>query len=463
MALNFPSPASDGQSYTENGITYTYDGTYSVWKAAMIPVPDVFGTANAAFGVANAAFGVANAAFGVANAAFGNANSTLVVASAAFNNANSTLVVASAAFGKANTAGASVSRSTKTSTYNLVSGDKGNLIDATSGPFTITFDAATTLGSGWFVYIKNSSTEDVTLDPNVSETIDGLTSFIMYPGEMRLVQCDGSAFNSIVLNTFYKTFTSSGTFTKPPGYSSFAGLLWGAGGGGGKATDDTGSFHCGGGGGGSCLRFSIASSSFSNSQSFTIGTGGSGATVSNSPGGVGGTSSIGTLAYAYGGGGGNGSTVANKGGGGGGGLLSAGSSADTGGNAGGSGGRPFKKESSSVNNRPNDGFGGGAGADNNAQYGSSEPGDSVFGGGGGGTSNNPNNPQTAYGGAGGGGIVSGQLERSGGVSLYGGNGGNGSRTGTAGNGSAPGGGGGATGSGTAGAGGRGELRIWGVI
>ena len=111
-----------------------------------------------------------------------------------------------------------VIRSTRTSNTILAAGDNQKLIDITSGTFTQTFTAAATLGSGWYCYIRNSGTGDITLDPDGTETIDGLTSYIMYPGEARLVQCDGVGFNSVVLNAFNRTFTSSGTFVKPPGY-----------------------------------------------------------------------------------------------------------------------------------------------------------------------------------------------------------------------------------------------------
>lgn len=79
MALDFPSSPTNGQSYTSNGITYTYDSTYGVWKVNPIAVPDVFGVANAAFNAANSAATSTNAAagFAVANAAFGKANTAL--------------------------------------------------------------------------------------------------------------------------------------------------------------------------------------------------------------------------------------------------------------------------------------------------------------------------------------------------------------------------------------------------
>lgn len=67
MALDFPSSPTNGQTYTQNGLTYTYDSTYGVWKVNPIAVPDVFGVANAAFGKANTGYGIANSGFDKAN------------------------------------------------------------------------------------------------------------------------------------------------------------------------------------------------------------------------------------------------------------------------------------------------------------------------------------------------------------------------------------------------------------
>jgi hypothetical protein len=112
-------------------------------------------------------------------------------------------------------AGSAVVRVARTSNTALTPSNRGNLIDITSGTFTQTFNAAATLTDGWFCYIRNSGTGDITLDPDSSETIDGLTTFIMYPGETRLVQCTGTAFTSVVLSAFYKEYTSTTTFTYP--------------------------------------------------------------------------------------------------------------------------------------------------------------------------------------------------------------------------------------------------------
>lgn len=327
--------------------------------------------------------------------------------------------------------GGTMVRRAVTGTDTVIAGDNGGLIDITSGTFTLSYTAAATLGSGFWVIVRNSGAGDVTHDPDSGETIDGLTSFVMYPGEARLIQCDGSAFRSVVLSGFNKTFTASGTFTKPPGYNAFGMLLWGAGASGGKGD---GSTQAGGGGGGACFSGTIPASAVSTTESVTIGSGGVAVTASVTAGNVGGNSSFGSLITSYGGGG---NSIA---GGGGGGLKSAGSSA-TGGtpaelfNGGGTGG------SSAAGFASYYGGGGGGGGSTDAAY---AGGASVYGGGGGG-----NAPATTAG--------------AGGTSVFGGAGGAGgvATNGTAG--TAPGGGGGATKSGTqSGAGARGELRIWGI-
>lgn len=296
--------------------------------------------------------------------------------------------------------GVTLLRFARTSNTVLTSGNAASLIDITSGTFTQTFDACAALGNGWWCYIRNNGTGDITLDPAGSETIDGLSSFVMYPGEVRLVMCDGTTLQSVVVNAFSKTFTANGTFTKPPGYAQFSGLLWGGGGGGSTSV---------GGGGGACVPFTLPSSAVSASTAVTVAT-------ASATGGQGGDSSFAGVT-AYGGANGTSSTF----GGGGGGAFSAGS--------GQIGGAPSSS-----------GFNGGNGSGSTGVVGVS----SAYGGGGGGRSSAGG--QSLYGGGGGG--------SSAGTSVFGGSGG---ASGAAG--SAPAGGGG-TGSTT---GARGELRIWGVI
>jgi hypothetical protein len=337
-----------------------------------------------------------------------------------------------------------LARSARTNNAALAVTDTGRLIDITSGTFTQTFVAAATLGSGWFCYIRNSGTGDITLDPNASELIDGLTSYVMYPGEVRLVQCDGVALRTLVLNSFYRVFAASGTFNKPPGYIGFQGFLWGGGGGGGKSA---GILSSGGGGGGACFPFNALPSMLGASESVTIGAGGSGVGTML-PGSVGGTSSIGSLVYAYGGGGGGGFGSNTTGGGGGGGLSAGATGIESsqprgGGNPG--GGDPASSASTGQ------GLGGAASGKSSA-----------YGGAGGGVRTYDVAGASLYGGGGGG--AGDALPAGGGLSTYGGSGGAGANSTSGLPGLAPGGGGGGTRSGsTSGAGARGELRIWGQI
>jgi hypothetical protein len=209
----------------------------------------------------------------------------------------------------ASSANSGVVRSVRTSNTILGIADEGTLVAITSGTFTQTFTAAATLGSGWYCYIQNLGTGDITLDPNGSETIDGLTSYIMYSNEIRLVQCDGSNFFTVVVQPFYKTFTSTGSFTFPPGYGSYGGVVIGAGGGGqgglGWTAGNTRGGGSGGGGGG-LVPFAGLIATAGSTVTATVGAGsngsagGTGGTPASVPS-AGGSSSLGNYVTATGG------------------------------------------------------------------------------------------------------------------------------------------------------------------
>ena len=346
--------------------------------------------------------------------------------------------------------GSAVKRVARTSNTILVSNNNSNLISYTSGTFTQTFTAAATLGNGWFCFLQNSGTGVITLDPNGAELIDGLTSYAMYPGESRLVQCTGTEFFSVVLSPFSVTFTSSGTFVTPPGYSIFSGLLWGGGGGGGRSS--TLLFKPGAGGGGACVPFLLKAAAVGVSQTITIAAGGAGISTGVS-GNSGGNTTFGALATAYGGAGGQGNATFDQTGSGGGGALSAG------GAFGGFsvGGLPTNTTGTNADRRSNDGFGGATGVATNV----TPTGSSAYGGGAGasGQQLTPDGGASLYGGGGGGTADSGL----GGVSVFGGSGGGGSTgVGDAGSGSVPSGGGGGAQTGASGSGGNGTAIIWGI-
>jgi len=90
---------------------------------------------------------------------------------------------------------ASITISNKTSAYTVVAGDAGTIINCTAGTFTVSLTAAATLGSGFNVTIWNISTtpgDNITIDPAGAETIDGVATLILRPGEGMQVICNGT-------------------------------------------------------------------------------------------------------------------------------------------------------------------------------------------------------------------------------------------------------------------------------
>lgn len=314
-------------------------------------------------------------------------------------------------------------REARTGNTQITSADIGKFIEITSGTFTQTFASASSLGSGFFVTIKNSGTGYVTLDPNSSETIDGRTSFHMFEGEAREIFCDGSNLHSLVINPFFRRITSSSTYVIPPGYTRFGIRAW-SGGNSGQRTNNASTISLGGAGGG-CVQEILPASSFGTSEIVTIGAGGAAVTtVAN--GNVGGDTTFGSLLSVYAG------TNWKLGG-----------SAIDGLTQSEDGGETVYAGGSSGLTTPNTAIWGGAGVSSNASADSAD---------------------ALYGGAAGGSLNASATVRAAGTSTFGGNGGAASSASNGTAGTQPGGGGGATQTGTqSGAGGAGEVWFWGIV
>lgn len=84
----------------------------------------------------------------------------------------------------------------KSANYTVAATDRGKLIDGT-GTFTLSLTAAATLANGFSFAVRNSGTGVITIDPNLSELIDGVSTLAYYPGESFVVVCSGSAFKTI--------------------------------------------------------------------------------------------------------------------------------------------------------------------------------------------------------------------------------------------------------------------------
>jgi len=186
----------------------------------------------------------------------------------------------------------SLAVSSRTSNTILSSSDNSTLINITSGTFTQTISAVSSLASGWYCYYRNTGTGVVTLDPNGSELIGGATTAVCNPGDIWLIQSTGTAFllNRLAGNNSVVYTSGSNTFTVPAGVFRVYVECWG---GGGGATQST---AAGAGG--------YAAGWFSTTPAGTItATVGAGGTTSGTPGGDGGTSTFSTISASGGTGG----------------------------------------------------------------------------------------------------------------------------------------------------------------
>lgn len=118
-------------------------------------------------------------------------------ADAALNLTGSAVVYVSAA--AADIPPATLTIANKTAAYTVVADDLGKIINCTANSFTVAFTAAATLGAGFNFTVWNtssSSSDQITINPAGSETIDGLATLILRRGEGMQIVCDGTNFQT---------------------------------------------------------------------------------------------------------------------------------------------------------------------------------------------------------------------------------------------------------------------------
>jgi len=86
----------------------------------------------------------------------------------------------------------------RTSNIEFVAEDNGKIFEYTSGTFSQTLDAAATLKEGWSVYVFNSGTGVITLDPDSAELIEGAATLALYNGDSATIICTGTAFETVL-------------------------------------------------------------------------------------------------------------------------------------------------------------------------------------------------------------------------------------------------------------------------
>jgi hypothetical protein len=101
-------------------------------------------------------------------------------------------------------------------TYTVVAGDLGKVINLTANTFTVSLTSAATLGAGFYCYLWNTGSGNVTIDPAGSETIDNLDTLILRHNQGAHIVSDGTNWKLISAKRFSLYAESlAGGFTRP--------------------------------------------------------------------------------------------------------------------------------------------------------------------------------------------------------------------------------------------------------
>lgn len=85
----------------------------------------------------------------------------------------------------------------KSGTYTVVAPDDRGTLFACSGTWSLGLPAAATAGAGFAIGVRNTGSGTITIDPNLSETIDGATTLALSAAQSALVVCTGSAWLTV--------------------------------------------------------------------------------------------------------------------------------------------------------------------------------------------------------------------------------------------------------------------------
>ena len=124
------------------------------------------------------------------------------------------------------TTGDAVAYSVSTNTNIVESYNQGRVF--ATGTISLSLLAAATAGDGFEIYVKNNGSGFVTINPDASETINGVLTLVLVPNAWAIVYCDGSAWQTFgsanVLNNLNATTAPTSSNDSTQGYS--AGSIW---------------------------------------------------------------------------------------------------------------------------------------------------------------------------------------------------------------------------------------------
>lgn len=191
----------------------------------------------------------------------------------------------------------------KSGAYTVVAADRGKVISCT-GTFTLSVTAAATLGAGFTFAVHNASTGTITIDPNLSEQINGATTLTVAASQLAIVYCTGTSFAAVAGSNgllAVTTHTTNGTHTTHTLCKKLVAMAVAGGGAGAGCPSYSISAPLLEGGKAGAVKWASTTSPAS-TYAITIGSGGTGTSSTGNPGG---NTSVGSLLTAEGGHGGN--------------------------------------------------------------------------------------------------------------------------------------------------------------